>query len=224
MKTNQAELLTTAVAADGTALQLLKLALELLDLGVGLLQILVETVTLGNELLLPLPETLLLDLDLLGKPLAESLLLLLELGVVELLGAGLAKLARLHLLCAVSLVVKLLGGVDQIQHVGADEDRSKLLEVAVVLVLNLSNTPRVLATLDNAAIAGLNILFRANDGEWHGRHQAPRMLSSSLIVLLNWRLVDLNTLSLNDGTNLDRELALMTCCKRTPVGWCLLFA
>jgi hypothetical protein len=104
------------MAADGTALQLLQLALELLDLGVGLLEVLVEAVALGNEFLLPLPEALLLDLDLLGEALAQRLLLLLELGVVELSRARLAKLARLHLLRAVRLVVQLLGRVDQVQR------------------------------------------------------------------------------------------------------------
>lgn len=130
-----------AAAASSAALHLLELALELLDLGVGLLEILVETVSLGNELLFPLAETLLLDLDLLGEALAERLLLLLVLGVVELARPGLAEFAGLHLLGAVGLVVQLLGGVDKVQHVSSDQDRSELLEVAVVLVLDLGYTP-----------------------------------------------------------------------------------
>src|ERR1700733_10270853 len=92
---------SAATAANGTALQLVQVGFQLLDLGVGLLQILVEAVALGNELLLPSPEALLLDLDLLGEALAESFLLLLELGVVELARPGLAKLARFHLLGAI---------------------------------------------------------------------------------------------------------------------------
>lgn len=129
------------MAANSAALHLFQLVLQLLDLGVGLFEVLVEAVALGDELLLPLSESLLLDLDLLGEALAQSLLLLLELGVVQLSGAGLAELARLHLLSAVSLVMQLLGGVDEIQHVSSDKDGSELLEVAVVLVLDLSNTP-----------------------------------------------------------------------------------
>ncbi len=151
----------TTTAADGTSLHLLELGLELLDLGVCLLEVLVEAVALGDELLLPLSEALLLDLDLLGEALAKSLLLLLELGVVQLPGAGLAELTGLHLLSTVRLVVKLLGGVDKIQHVGADEDGSELLEVAVVLVLDLGNTPGVLAALDNATVACLDVLLRS---------------------------------------------------------------
>ena len=186
-------------------MHLLELPLELLDLGMCLLEILVEAVALGNELLLPLPEALLLDLDLLGEALAESLFLLLELGVVQLPGTGLAKLASLHLLGAVRFVVKLLGGVDEIQHVGADEDRSELLEVAVILVLDLSNTPRVLTTLDDAAVTGLDVLLRADHSERHSGHKATGVLGSGLIILLNWWLVDLDALGLNDSSDLTRK-------------------
>lgn len=195
--------LTAAVAADGAALHLLELDLELLDLSVGLLEVLVEAVALRDELLLPLTETLLLDLDLLGETLSKCLLLFLELGVVELSGTGLAKLSRLHLLSAVGLVVQLLGGVDKVEHVSSDQDRSELLEVTVVLVLDLGNTPRVLATLDNTSIAGLDILLGTNDGEGNGVHEAAGVLSSGLVVLLDRRLVDLDVLSLNDRGDLN---------------------
>jgi hypothetical protein len=190
------------VRAGNTALQLLDIRLEGLDDGVALLQVLVETVALGDELLLPLSEALLLDLDLLGEPLAESLLLLLELGVVQLSRASLAKLPCLHLLGAVGLVVVLLGGVDEIEHVGADEDGAELLEVAVLLVLNFGNAPGVLAALDGPAIGRLDVLLGANDGEWHGSDQAAGVLETGLIVLLERRLVDLDSLSLDDGSDL----------------------
>jgi len=191
------------VAADSAALHLLQLLLELLDLSMGLLEILVETVALGDELLLPLTETLLLDLDLLGETLSESLLLFLELGVVELSGTSLAELAGLHLLSTVSLVVQLLGGVDKVEHVCSDQDGAELLEVAVVLVLNLGNTPRVLATLDDTAITGLDVLLGTNNGKRHGVHEAASVLGSGLIVFLDRGLVDLDVLSLNDGDNLN---------------------
>ena len=58
---------------------------------VSLLEILVETVALGDEVLLPLPEASLLHLDLLGEALAKCLLLLLELGVLDLLHLGFAE-------------------------------------------------------------------------------------------------------------------------------------
>ena len=89
-----------------------------------------------THVLLPLPEPALLRLDLLREPLPERLLLLLELGVLELARLLLAKLARLHLRLPVVLVVELLRGRDEVQHVRADQEGPQLPEVAVVLVLN----------------------------------------------------------------------------------------
>lgn len=87
-------------------------------------------------MLLPLAETGFLGLDLLSEALAESLFLLLELGVVELLDLRLAELARLHLLLAVVLVVQLLRRRYEVEHVRADQQRAELAEVAVVFVLD----------------------------------------------------------------------------------------
>ena len=87
-------------------------------------------------MLLPLPEPGLLRLDLLGELLPECLFFLLELGVVEFLDLGLAKLASFHLLLPVVLVVELLSGGNEIKHVRADQQRSQLLEIAVVLILD----------------------------------------------------------------------------------------
>jgi hypothetical protein len=195
-------LAAAAVRAVDTALECIDLALETLDLRVACLQILVETVALGDELLLPLPETLLLHLDLLGEALAQRLLLLLELGVVELSRACLAKLPCLHLLCAVCFVVVLLGGVNQVEHVGSDEDSAELLEVAVLLILDLGNTPGVLATLDCATVVGLDVLLGADDGEGHGVNQAVGVLHGGSIIVLERGLVDLNALSINDLADL----------------------
>jgi hypothetical protein len=195
------------VAADGTALHRLQLGLELLDLCMGLLEILVEAVALGDELLLPLAETLLLDLDLLGKALAERLLLFLELGVVELSGTDLAELASLHLLGTVGLVVQFLGCMNEVEHVSANQNGAQLLKVTVILVLDLGNTPRVLSSLDNATIGALNILLGADNSEWHSSHKTAGMLGGSLVILLNRRLVDLDVLSLNDRNNLHPLLA-----------------
>lgn len=194
--------LSATVASDSISLHSLKLVLQLLDLGVGLLEILIETITLSNELLFPLSEALLLDLNLLSESLSQSLLLFLELRVVELPGSSLAEFASLHLLCSVGLIVKLLSSVDKVEHVGADQDGSQLLEVAVVFVLDLGNTPRVLTTLDDAAIAGLDVLLRADDGKRHSGHKATRVLGSSLVILLDRGLVDLDVLGLDDAHNL----------------------
>jgi hypothetical protein len=190
------------VRAVDAALHRVDLGLETLDLGVAGLEVLVETVALCNKLLLPLPESLLLDLDLLGEALAESLLFLLKLGVVQLPWAGLTELPCLHLLCAIRFVVVLLGGVDEVEHVGADKDGAELLEVAVLLVLDFGDTPRVLAALDGTAIVGLNVLLGANDREGHGVDQAVSVCHGGMVVVLKRGLVDLDALSVNDLANL----------------------
>jgi hypothetical protein len=87
-------------------------------------------------MLFPLSETSFLGLDLLCEALPEGLFLLLELRVVGLLDASLAKLASLHLLQAIVLVMRVLSGADEVQHVGANQERSQFTEIAVVLVLN----------------------------------------------------------------------------------------
>ena len=87
-------------------------------------------------MLLPLPETSFLSLDLLGEALAERLFFLLELRVVRLLDASLARLAGFHLLQTVVLVVLFLGSMNKVEHVGADEQGTELAEIAVGFVLN----------------------------------------------------------------------------------------
>lgn len=82
-----------------------KFSLELLDCAVSRFEVLVEPVAFGDEMLLPLPEASLFGLDLLGEALPQSLLFLLELGVVELLDLRLAVLPSLHLLLTVVLIV-----------------------------------------------------------------------------------------------------------------------
>jgi hypothetical protein len=92
--------------------------------------------------------------------------------------------------------------MDKVEHVRADKDRADFLEVAVIFVLDFCYSPRVLSAFDDATITSLNILLGSNDGEWHSSHQAARMLSGSLIILLYGWLVDFDALSFNDGTNL----------------------
>lgn len=126
----------SACAAIARHAELVNVSLQHLDALVSLLEVLVEAVTLGDKMLLPLAEASLLSLDLLGEAAAQGLFLFLELGVVRLARSRLAKLAGLHLGLAVVFVVTVLGGVDEVQHVGADEQRAQLLEVTVVFVLD----------------------------------------------------------------------------------------
>lgn len=72
-------------------------------------------------MLLPLPKSRLLRLHLLREPLPQLLLLLLELGIVQLLHLGLTKLACFHLLLPVILIVRVLACRDQVQHVSPDQ-------------------------------------------------------------------------------------------------------
>lgn len=133
----------------------------------GGFQILVEAVTLGDKLLLPLSESLFFNLDLLGETLAEVLFFLLELGVIQLAWSSFAEFPCLHLLGTVCLVMRLLSGVDEVEHVGTDEDRSELLEVAVVFILDFGDTPGVLTTLNDLAFVVLDVFLGANDSERH---------------------------------------------------------
>jgi len=182
-------------------LHLFEFALEIFDLCVRGLEVLVEAVTLLDELLLPLTEAILFNLDLLCELLTKELLLFLELGVVKLAGTRLAKFPGLHLLCAVCLVVVLFGCVNQIEHVCADKDRAKLLEVAVILILDFRDTPRILTALDDTSVASLDILLRSYDCEWHSGHELLGVAGRRLIIVLNWWLVDCDSLCLNDSAD-----------------------
>lgn len=73
--------------------------------------------------LFPLPEPRFLRLDLLSEFLPESLLFLLEFGIVELLDLGLAEFACLHLLLTVVFVMNLLSSRDKIEHMGTNQKR-----------------------------------------------------------------------------------------------------
>jgi hypothetical protein len=84
----------------------------------------------------------------------------------------------------------------------ANEDSAEFLEVAVLFVLNLSDTPGVLATLDCPLIRCGDIPLGADDGEWHGGDKAASVLQTGFVVLLERRCVDLDALSFDDIANL----------------------
>ena len=166
------------------------------------LQILVKPITFRNKLLLPLTEPILFFLDLLREPLPQRLLFFLELGVVQLAWPCFAELACLHLLRAVRLVVHLFRRMDKIEHVRANENATELLEVAMVVVLNFSYTPVVLTALDNATVASLDVFLGTDDREGHGSDEITRVLGGGFVVFFNWRLVDLDSLGVDDGAYL----------------------
>ena len=145
-----------ASASTIANLEVVELRLELLDGAVCHLQILVEAVTFRNELqgkykstsqtsqplrgatymLFPLSEPSLLGLDLLSESLPQLFLFFLELRILQLLDLGFAELTRLHLLLTVTLVVRLFGRRDQIQHECAYQERPEFSEVTVLVVLD----------------------------------------------------------------------------------------
>lgn len=173
-------------------------------------------------MLFPLPEASLFRLDLLREALPELLLFLLELGVVELLNLAFAVLTSFHLLLAVVLVVRLFGGGDKVQHVGANKKGAQLAEIAVVLVLDCNtelmslmkvlgsdeiltfgDTPKVFTSLDNSPIRSLNILGGADDGERNRVQEELSMLSGGLILRIHGRLINMDVLRSNDIANLE---------------------
>ena len=162
-------------------LQRFDLGLQLLDRAVCRFQVLVEAVALGNEVLLPLAEAALLELHLVGELAPERVFLLLEARVVELLHLALTELARLHLGLTVVFIVLLFGAGDQIKHVRADKQRTQLLEVTVVLVLDLRNTPGVLTATDDTAVERAHVLVAANHTERHARHERTSVLGTRLV-------------------------------------------
>ena len=98
----------------------------------------------------------------------------------------------------------LLGSVNEIKHVRADQDCAELLEVAMLFVFNLSDTPSILPALSCATIGGLDIFLRANDGERHGCDETAGVLQTGVIIFLKRWLVDLDALGLNDTSYLNK--------------------
>lgn len=165
-------------------------------------QILIQTITFGNQFLFPLSEPVLFNLDLLGKSLPQVFFLFLEFGIVQFPQSGFPELPGLHLTSAVRLVVRLFRRMDKIQHMSADEDRSNFLKIAVILVLNLGHSPQVLSSFDDATVARLDIFLRPDDGEGHRSNQATGVLGSSFVIFLDRWLINFDSLSLDDSSDL----------------------
>jgi hypothetical protein len=70
-----------------------------------------------------------------------------------------------QLLSTESLVVSLGGGLDELLEVGSGKEVSEVDEFAVSLVLNVDNTPAVLATADLLAVDD-DVLLGSYNGEW----------------------------------------------------------
>jgi hypothetical protein len=92
--------------------------------------------------------------------------------------------------------------MDEVEHVGADEDGAEFLEVAVLFILDFGNTPGVLAALDSAAVGGGDIALGADDGEGHGSDKGAGVLEASLVVFFERWGVNLDALGFDDGADL----------------------
>lgn len=90
-----------------------------------------------------------------------------------------ALLERKQLLGTESLVVDLRGSLDEVLKMGAEKEVSQVDEFAVVLVLNVDDTPPVLATANLLAVDN-DGLFGADDGEGNE-------ILWGLLVILNVR-------------------------------------
>jgi hypothetical protein len=77
---------------------------------------------------------------------------------------GAALLQSQQLLGTEGLVVDLAGGLNQVLQVGAGQEVAQVDKLAVVLVLNVDDTPAVLATANLLAVDN-NGLLAADNGE-----------------------------------------------------------
>jgi hypothetical protein len=95
-----------------------------------------------------------------------------------------ALLQRQKLLSAEGLVVDLRGSLNQILEMGAEEEISQVNEFAVVLVLDVDDTPPVLARGHLLAVDD-DGLFGADNGEGHKGLLPPQLASMLLSYFLN---------------------------------------
>ena len=190
------------------------LLLELCSLSVELvLHLLVTSVQLLfalSQLALLLVDLLLEDhlhfhLHLLELLLVQrALLLLLDRRVDLLEHTGvLLDTHSCELFGTVVLVQCIVGVLLELFHVGTDEHLTQLDEVAVLLVVDLDDTPRKGATTDLAAVGGDDLLVRTNDREGNLGHDLLVLGDSLLVVeLVSWAFEDLNAMVLDIIENL----------------------
>lgn len=158
---------------------------------------------LGNLLL---EDHLHLGLHLGELLLVQGALLLLLDGRVDLLEhAGVLGDTHLgELVRAVVLVQEVVGVLLELLHVGADQHLAQLDKVAVLLVVNLDNTPGVATTTDTAAISGGDLRVGTNHSEGDLGHDLLVLGNSLLVVkLVAGTLEDLDRMVLDIGKDLE---------------------
>ena len=128
-----------------------------------------------------------------------------------------------ELLCSPVLIENVVRELAKLLHVGSDKHLAELDKVAVVLVIDLHDTPRVRTTANLAAVKGLDNPVRANNRE---RDLAGNLLGlrNSLLVLVLVRrgLEDLNLVVGNVCEYLEHSTSLdigrITPCNETYPG------
>ena len=101
------------------------------------------------------------------------------------------------------LVEHEVGMLLELLHVGADEHLPELDEIAVLLVINFNNTPRICAPAHFTAIGCLDEGIRAYYGKWNFAGDLLRLGQRFLVfVLVSRCLEDVNVVVSNVGQNL----------------------
>ena len=136
-----------------------------------------------------------------------ALLFLLDGGVDLLENAGV--LGNTHegeLVGTVVLVQEVVGVLLELLHVGADEHLAQLDEVAVLLVVDLDNTPGVATATDLAAVGGSHFGVGTNHGEGDLGHDLLVLGNGLFVVeLVAGALEDLNVVLLDVGEDLEES-------------------
>jgi hypothetical protein len=103
-----------------------------------------------------------------------------------------------QLLGTVILVQEVVGDFLQISEMAVEKGGSNGEEVGVAGVINLNDTPGILAGAD-LATTNLDNILGANNGEWHETSQLGILLNSVLVILLDIvrEVVDGNSVVLN---------------------------
>ena len=192
---------TSALDSRLLLLKLHALAFELLHLamaGVQLLFTLLQLALLFGNLLLE--DHLHLSLHLGKLLLVQAALLLLFDSWVDLLEHTwiLSNTHSSELLGTVVLVESVVGVLLELLHVCADKHLAKLDEVAVLLVVNLDDAPRVTTSADLAAIGAGDLGSGTDNSEWD-LGQDLVVLGNRLVIikLVTWTLENLNVVELD---------------------------
>lgn len=133
-----------------------------------------------------------------------ALLLLLD-GRVDLLedGGVLSNTHASELLGSIIFVQGVVGVFLELFHVGSDEHLAQLHEIAVLLVVNLNETPGVLASSDLTTIGAGDLRVGTDNSEGDLRHDLIVLCDRLVIVeFISRTLEDLNVVVLDIGENL----------------------